>query len=121
MRGLRWDWLPPQSCGSPVMQPVRKRTRKHRGPMLTGATCFSRAYLRDLAVLGSRLLHRRHDLVEVERGRLLTRRKLLEALDPLRDIALCRDQQEDAPEQPVVVVDRVVISSLERIAAQVEY
>src|SRR4030095_4331823 len=73
-----------------------------------------------LAVLlagGRELLH---DLVDAEARRLLARRELLEARDPPGDEDLGRHEPENASNQPVVVVDGVVIGALEGIAAEVE-
>src|SRR5437762_5454867 len=60
-------------------------------------------------------------LVEVERGRFLTRREPHESLDLLRDEALHTVEQIGVGDHPVPVGVRVFVRPLERVAAQVEH
>ena len=67
-----------------------------------------------------RLLYRSHDRVEVERRRLLARRERLEFGDLVRHQRLHRIEDVDVRDQPIPVGVRVLVSPLERIAAQVD-
>src|SRR5580700_5077280 len=62
----------------------------------------------------------RHHLIEVEAGRGLAGREFFKAAEPLTDISSCGDDQVDAVEPPVRIVDAFVFSSLERIRMQVK-
>src|SRR5208283_1514318 len=59
--------------------------------------------------------------VQVERRRLLPGWELLERLDLLLHIRLCRHQQESVVEYPVPVGVRVLVRAFEGIAAKIEY
>ena len=61
-----------------------------------------------------------HDSAEVETTWFLPRRKLLEALQPLADESLRRDEEIRSIDPPARVTDPFVVGTLERVAAQVE-
>src|SRR5262245_33494378 len=61
-----------------------------------------------------------HHLIDAEASGLLSWRKVLEALDPLRDEELRRHEQEDPTNLPVSVIVGFVLSLFEWVAAQVE-
>ena len=61
-----------------------------------------------------------YDLTDAEARRLLPWREFLEALQPVRDVCLGRNQREGALEPPADIVHAFPVSLLERIAAQSE-
>src|SRR5664279_400301 len=67
----------------------------------------------------SGIRQRAHHLIQAEAGWLLARRKLLEAAQPPSDVCLCGNQQIDAIEPPMRVVDALVFRPLEWISMQV--
>ncbi len=93
---------------------LKKQPQRHLGRLRSGPV-FQPPLLASAA-----LLQFLHDLVQVEAGRLLPWRKLLERSEKLRDVVLSRDQQEDVIQQPVVVRVRRDVRPFVRIGPQIE-
>ena len=68
-----------------------------------------------------RVLHLPQYSVEIERRRLLTRRKLLKCLDLVGDNRLHPIQKIGVGDHPIPIGIRILIRAFERIAAQIEH